>query len=703
MDGNTAIRSAQLRQLLSVSKVSLATSISVAAILVFMQWDAIPATTLIPWAVALGATALLRGASIFVYGRVPADDEAAVRTRFFWFRLGVALAGLVWGLAGILLFPVNDPQHLMFLIFALAGMTAGGVISFSADLPSAIVFSLATVLPLIGRLFWAGDSASVAMGVVTAFYLGFMLMTLRRINRATIENITLHLEAAAREEQVRASEERYRLLLNHSPVGIFHYDHNLVITYCNDHFANMLHNSMERIIGLDMKQLRNQSIIPSLMQALQGERSYFEGHYSATFSDASGWAAMTCAPSLGSEGQVVGGIAIVQDITERVQTEERLRSSLLQLEEKELAKTRFLAAAGHDLRQPVAAANLFVDALKFSKPTARQAELIERLDESMSIFSSMLERLLDISKFDAGRIKPALASVNLTELFNWLEHNFALAALEKQLSFRLFLPLGRTLMVRTDIGLLQSVLMNLVSNAIKFTARGGILIGVRQRGDRVLLQVWDTGIGIAEADRAHIFDEFYQVANPQRSREAGLGLGLSICQRAMSLLGGKIECRSRVGRGSMFELSLPLSNESGGGEHLHDAHTEAEIANELLFEGKRVVVVEDDALVAGGLVNLLQGLGAEVWHFSNAEDALRHHDVVAADFFIADYALGGERSGLDFLNAEQEQRQASMPAVILTGETSSQFISSVTESPWPVLHKPVHYARLASSLRVQEA
>src|SRR5512142_2140283 len=186
MDRSTAIQSAQLRQLLSVSKVSLATSISVAAVLVLMQRDAIPSTTLISWSVAIAAAALLRGASFFVYARVPVEGAAAVRARLAWFRVGVILAGAVWGVAGILLFPANDPQHLMFLIFALAGMTAGGVISFSADLMSAIVFSLATVLPLVGRLLWEGDSSLVAMAVVCALYLGFMLMTLRRINRAMV-------------------------------------------------------------------------------------------------------------------------------------------------------------------------------------------------------------------------------------------------------------------------------------------------------------------------------------------------------------------------------------------------------------------------------------------------------------------------------------------------------------------------------------
>ncbi len=373
--------------------------------------------------------------------------------------------------------------------------------------------------------------------------------------------------------------------------------------------------------------------------------------------------------------------------------------SLRQLEEKELAKTRFLAAAGHDLRQPVAAANLFVDALKLTSPTPRQSELITRLDQSMSVFSGLLERLLDISKFDAGLVKPQIVTFDLAELFNWLEQNFAQSALERRLRFRLFFP-HRSLFLRTDIFLLQSVLMNLVSNAIKFTAHGGVLIGARQRGNTVLLQVWDTGIGIAETELPHIFDEFYQIANPQRSREAGLGLGLAICQRAMSLLGGKVTCRSRPGRGSVFEICLPLNGSPRELEQLPSIDTPAAIAKETLLKNKRVIVVEDDALVAAGMVNLLQGMGAEVRLFYSAEAALRQADLGNVDYFIVDYSLGGELTGLNFLVAVQQRQQTPIRAVVITGETSSQFISSVTDSPWPVLHKPVNYAKLVSSLNL---
>jgi len=401
----------------------------------------------------------------------------------------------------------------------------------------------------------------------------------------------------------------------------------------------------------------------------------------------------------GKDGRPVKMHGTVQDITDRVQAEERLLNSLRQLEEKELAKTRFLAAAGHDLRQPVAAANLFLDALKFTSPTERQVELIGRLDQSMTTFADLLEQLLDISKFDAGVIKLRVTSFHLADLFGWIEHNFAQTARDKGLRFLLRFPMNKSLLVRSDIGLLQSVLMNLVSNAIKFTTRGGVLVGARQRGDRLLIQVWDTGIGIAEADLARIFDEFFQVANPQRSREAGLGLGLSICKRAGALLECHITCRSHAGRGSVFELSLPLAD----GRRHPDAssldNVPASAGAEIQFKGKRVVVVEDDTLVAAGMVTMFDEVGAVVRHFQKAEDALRHDDIADADFFVVDYALGGTLNGLQLLEALQQRNSVPICAVVVTGETSSEFISSVAGCPWPVMHKPVSYATIVSALR----
>jgi diguanylate cyclase (GGDEF)-like protein/PAS domain S-box-containing protein len=346
--------------------VSLFASISLAAILVYMQRTVIPSTLLLVWCSLMVLASLLRAALVFAPQRSRAAADAAVRVRLGRFRLGVMVAGAVWGAAGILLFPADHPQHVMFLIFVLAGMTAGCVVSFSADLVSAVVFSVLVSLPITIRLFVAGDSLSVAMGIAVLLYLGFMIMSLQRINRNVFENITLRIEAATREEIVRESKERYRLLLRHLPVGIFHYNTDLIITYCNDHFAKLLHNSVERINGMDMKLLKDQSIMPGLCRALEGEMGYYEGHYFATFSEAKGWTYMTCAPSQDGSGEIVGGIAIVQDVTEHKAAEEKINSlafydPLTGLPNRRLLLDRLQQALATSARNGREGALLFID------------------------------------------------------------------------------------------------------------------------------------------------------------------------------------------------------------------------------------------------------------------------------------------------------------------------------------------------------
>lgn len=507
--------------------------------------------------------------------------------------------------------------------------------------------------------------------------------------------------AAQNEAQRRAqnSELRYKTLIQHAADAVFVFDFEARFIEVNQQACDSLGYTRDELLGMGVID-----VVPGFDLASRQpmwQKLEVGQPYSLTSAhrrkDGSLFPVELRIAVLEIEDQKLM-MALVSDITARVDAEEQLRNSFRLLEGKELAKTRFLAAAGHDLRQPVAAANLFVDALKLTGPSRRQSELIERLDQSMTIFSGLLERLLDISKLDAGLVKPQFTSFNLMELFNWLEQNFAQIAHDKRLRFQLFFPMNRQLIVHTDIALLQSVLMNLVSNAIKFTASGGILIGVRLRGDKVLLQVWDTGIGIDKANLTRIFDEFYQVANPQRNREDGLGLGLSICQRAMLLLGGKVTCRSRPGRGSVFELNIPLSSEQYALGLLHNNDVSSYVVNEAIFRGKHIVVLEDDGLVAAGLTDLLQEMGGVVRHFPNAEQALQYDGVMSADFFVVDYSLGGKFSGLDFLAQVQQKLGAPIRAVVLTGETSSEFIRSIANSPWPVLHKPVSFARLVSSL-----
>ena len=326
MNKNSAIQSDQLRQLLSISNVSLLASILIATILAYVQREVISDQVVISWYFLMVLASLLRASQIISYQRYPQVDDAALRVRLIKFRLVILASSLVWGAAGWLLFPHSDPEHQVFLILMLAGVTVGGVVSFSADLISAILFSVSVIAPVTVRLFVSGDSLFVALGLAMILYLCFIIMSLVRINQNIFDNIALRLEANEREEFVRASEERYRLLLNYSPVGIFHYDTNLKITYCNKRLADILKSTTEHLIGLDIKLLNDQTLLPILRKAFGIQIVRHEGLYSTPFSGADLWLDLTCAPSRDGNGNVVGAIAIVQDFTERKNSEVRINN-----------------------------------------------------------------------------------------------------------------------------------------------------------------------------------------------------------------------------------------------------------------------------------------------------------------------------------------------------------------------------------------
>lgn len=327
-----AIQAAQLRQLFAASNASLISSTLLAVILAYMQRDMIAASVVLTWLILIMLVAVSRTLLVKAYRTAAPGVGASTR---FWlkrFRIGVLAVGLVWGAAGFLMFPANSAQHQLFLVFMLAGLSAGGVVAFSADLPSAVLFSVTSLLPIIIRLFVSGNGLFVAMSMAGFLYLCFMMVSLRRINRSITENIVLHLDAAEREETMRTSEQRYRLLLKHSPIGIIHYDTELVVTYCNEPFADILQNTVEAIVGLDIKSFKDSSILAALRHALKGEKVVYEGEYKPAPNAAGIWIDMTCAPSRDGAGKIAGGIAIIRDISERKQAEEMLRVSAIAFE-----------------------------------------------------------------------------------------------------------------------------------------------------------------------------------------------------------------------------------------------------------------------------------------------------------------------------------------------------------------------------------
>ena len=501
------------------------------------------------------------------------------------------------------------------------------------------------------------------------------------------------------ERTLRESEERYRTLFARAGDGILVLAHDGHVIAANESFGRMHGYGAEEILNISVKDLlapgslvlyseRMKRILAGEFMTFEVEHYHKDGH---VFS-------LEASTSLIASGNEVYIQSLYRDITERKRTEAVLLAANRLADSANRAKTRFLAAASHDLRQPVQAINLFLDALAHTSLSDEQKEISRYLGMSARALRELLGTLLDISQLDAGVVKRNMAVMRPEDLFRELSAEFAHLAAGKNLSLRFFA--GGYMALVADPNLLLRALRNLIGNAIKYTEHGGILVGARRRGARAFIQVWDTGIGVAPEHIGQIFEEYFQVDNRARDRTKGMGLGLSIVERLVKLIGGEISCRSRPGRGTLFEIGLPLVLGSAIGDTgpFAEAASDADALDVSRIGGRRIVVVEDDLLVAEGLEQAFGALGATVAAFRNAEEALASSATDAADLYITDFLLPGRLNGIQLLNAIQRRSANPINAVLMTGETSSEQLELSTSSNWKVLFKPVDLRTLLSAV-----
>lgn len=384
---------------------------------------------------------------------------------------------------------------------------------------------------------------------------------------------------------------------------------------------------------------------------------------------------------------------------ERLNTEleQRVLQRTRALQNANATKSRFLASASHDLRQPVAAIGLMVSLLREQAPARPMQAMIDRVDEAVASMEAMLRGLLDLSRFESGTVRARPQRVALQSLFDAIDLHERDAAAAKGLALR-FRP--TRLAVQADPVLLDQVLRNLVSNAVRYTERGGVLVSARARGaGEVLIQVWDTGIGIAPEDQTAVFEEFVQVGNAARQRTRGLGLGLSIVRRSAGVMGHALSLRSTPGRGSCFGLQVPRSSAEIPAA---DDTPKPEIGAAPLA-GLRIVLVEDDDAVREGLAGRLQAWGATVQAFDGVP-ALRAalplagspHRGDFTDLVITDQRLPGG-SGLVVIELVR-QRCGATRAMVVTGDTSPGDLTLLEASGVPVLHKPFRSEALLAAV-----
>ena len=389
-----------------------------------------------------------------------------------------------------------------------------------------------------------------------------------------------------------------------------------------------------------------------------------------------------------------------EDVTERKRLDDALRTAMAHAERANLSKSRFLAAASHDLRQPLQTLSLLRGILAKSVTDEDILTLIGKLDEPLQVMSGMLNTLLDINQLEVGIVKPEIVVFPIGALFDRLETEFAYHTSAKELDWR---AVASSLHVRSDPRLLEQMLRNFLWNAVKYTSHGRILLGCRRRGDTLRIEVWDTGIGIPAEHLQAIFDEFHQVDNPARERGLGLGLGLAIVQRIGTTLGYAIDVRSRPGRGSVFAVEVPIAWDRSGVW----AQGRGQPAAGANVTSRTVMIIEDDTSVSEVLALLFKTEGHRPVVAEDGHKALEMtaHGAVEPDIVIADYNLPGGMTGLQAIAELRTALRREIPALILTGDISTDTLRQIANERCVYLNKPANaeeLMRLVGTLLVAE-
>lgn len=553
-----------------------------AIILCAVMWTEVPALPMIVWGTLIAANQAWRTMLMRAFERVRPGAEAAPRWGRYW-ATGSTLAGSLWGLAAVTIFPESS-AHQALLIVCLFGAALGGLNLTAVYKPSFYGFVLPALVPLIVRVALVGDQVHLfiagVMSVVLAFVVGFG----HRLNDVLTRS--------------------------------------LVIRYEN--------------------------------------------------------------------------IDLIGELKERSRSALDARAAA---EAANRAKSQLLAAASHDLRQPLHALGLYVAALSARAREAEWRPLVSHVEAAASVLELQFAQLIDLSRLDAGVLAPELAEVPLAALFARIRAEFAAQAAARGLTFT---AVPTRLAVRSDPSLLERIVGNLAANAIRYTNRGGVLIGARRCGNRVAIDVVDTGIGIAPADRQRVFEEFFQVQDEATAAPArrGMGLGLAIVRRFADLLGHEIALDSREGAGSRFRVLLQRVAMPAPRQHRARPRAPAAGASDAhALRGRLVAVVDDDPATVDAMRTLFETWGAAVVGGDTPDALLAAIGAVERypDLIVADLRLGRQRSGIDAVRRLRDELGYAVPAIIVSGDTGTRADREARQAGLTLLPKPVVGAALRTA------
>jgi PAS domain S-box-containing protein len=498
-----------------------------------------------------------------------------------------------------------------------------------------------------------------------------------RRSEESLEQLVQQRTAALRtsEANLRESDERFRVALADTPVVVFEQDLDLRYTWiCNPKISL----SADEIIGqtdADIVDPACSAMLTSIKSGVMATGLPARQEVQQATSDGEPkFYDLYVEPRRDRAGQIIGVICAATDITQHKQAENRLRAATLEAQRANNAKSRFLAAASHDLRQPLTALRLYADAIMDKVLPPHQA-LMHSMQGCITNLSGLLTDLLDLSKLEAGVVKPKIVDFSVFELLGSLESVYRLNALEKGLQLRFVPP---RLIGRSDPVLFKRILGNLIQNAIRYTERGGVIVGCRRRWGKAWIEVWDSGIGISADKTAEIFEEFRQLGD--EARNLGSGLGLAIVAKTAALLGLDVSVRSEPGRGSVFALELPLG------------HAEGVIVPLPYVDNCRslcIALVEDNPMVRDALVIALQRSGHQVIAAANGSGLMAELGSLAPDIIVSDYRLAQGENGFDVIAAVRACLRTDLPAIIITGDTDPNLIARMSGRGIAILHKPL--------------
>ena len=536
-------------------------------------------------------------------------------------------------------------------------------------------------------------------------------------------------------EALSESERWIRLITDHVPALIAYLNADLVYEFTNKVYEEWYCWPRGAMLGQSLREVHNEEhcrrLEPYIERALSGESVTFDVA-ETNHSGQERYMLRSYVPNRQASGEVVGIFVLIRDITERrrtaealhqayqhleqrvrertaelttvnqqlrreiderTQMEARLREAKGEAEQANLSKTKFLAAVSHDLLQPLNAARLFTSALLEKRELAGSAGLVRNVSNSLEDVESLLGTLVDISKLDAGLIKPDIAPFAVSELLENLAAEYHQIAGSEGLRLD-FIP--SSALVRSDIQLLARILRNLLSNAIRYTTSGRILLGCRRRRQSLSIEVWDSGIGIAEDKLGEVFQEFKRGDVTPRKQDRGLGLGLAIVDKIARMLGHRIRVSSQLGKGSMFAIEVPLTTRAPRPRVVQETP-------DLLLErlsGSRIWVLDNDAAICAGMRTLLEAWGCQVVTALSEEDLARQVDNyhADADLLIADYHLDDGHNGVDAVALINARRSTPLPALMITANYSNELKQQMRELGHTLMHKPVRPMKLKTAM-----